>query len=79
MFSDNFFVNLLADLIIFGPFAAAAVWFTVALVRFLKTSADAPARKRRKTWLIASSVVLGVVIAVYVFFIVTLALALRNM
>lgn len=79
MFSSNFFVNLLAYLIIFGPFAAAAAWFTVTLVRFLKTPADDPLRKKRKTWLIASSIVLGVVIAAYGFFFVTLALALRNM
>lgn len=74
-----FLADLTTIIALCSPLIVTGIWFAVSLVRFLKTPEDAPDRKRRKVWMIASSIVFGIVLAANVTFIVTLALALRNM
>ena len=63
----------------FLPLILSAVLFTVSLVRFIRAKDQPQVRERRKTLLIAASILLGAVLAAYIGIMVLLALAIRNM
>ena len=65
--------------IVFSPAILAAVLFVIALIRFARAKKQPELRRKRRGFLIAASVVLGVIAAAYAAVIILLAIALRNM
>ena len=65
--------------IIILPIIISAILFTVSLVCFIKAKEHPELRARRKTLLIVSTVLLGIVIIAYVGIAVLLSFAIRNM
>ena len=65
--------------IVFLPALLASALFLFSLIRFRKAKNRPEIRKNRKSLLIASSVLLGVVAAAYAGIFILLSIALRNM
>ena len=67
-------------LLFFAIPIATLVWFIVSLVAFIKCPKEKnEERKNKKALLIASSIINGLVIAAYIFLILSFAMAIAHM
>lgn len=69
----------MAYLLIFLPIIISVILFIVSLVLFIKGKGQPELRKGRKIFFIVSSILLGVVIAVYIGIMILFSIAIRNM
>ncbi len=74
------FAELLVYLGLFLPPLAVSAWFSVSVILFLKAdSANIPLKRKRKTMLIISSVVFGVMTAAIIALMIIFAIAITHM
>ena len=70
---------IMSYLLVFSPVIISAIIFAVSAVLFTKAKEQPELRKKRKVYLIVSSVIFGAVVLAYIGIAILFSIAIRNM